>query len=81
MKTDTTKAAGDVADEKLFDNWFDPVETGLRAKVRGFMETMIEEELDTALSRPRYGRRLELTARIRRLRRLSAIGMGIGCDR
>ncbi len=62
MKTDTTKAAGDVADEKLFDNWFDPVETGLRAKVRGFIETMIEEELDTALSRPRYGRRLELTA-------------------
>ena len=62
MKTDTTKAAGDVADEKLFDNWFDPVEAGLRAKVRGFIETMIEEELDTALSRPRYGRRLELTA-------------------
>ena len=62
MKTDTTKAAGDVADEKLFDNWFDPVEIGLRAKVRGFIETMIEEELDTALSRPRYGRRLELTA-------------------
>jgi putative transposase len=30
--------------------------------VRGFIETMIEEELDTALSRPRYGRRLELTA-------------------
>ena len=81
MKTDTTKAAGDVADEKLFDNWFDPVETGLRAKVRGFIETMIEEELDTALSRPRYGRRLELTAAERRLRRLSAIGMGIGCDR
>ena len=62
MKTDTTRAAGDVADERLFDNWFDPVETGLRAKVRGFIETMIEEELDTALSRPRYGRRLELTA-------------------
>jgi transposase-like protein len=62
MKTDTTKAAGDVADEKLFDNWFDPVETSLRVTVRGFIETMIEEELDTALSRPRYGRRLERTA-------------------
>jgi transposase-like protein len=62
MKTDTTKAAGAVADEKLFDNWFDPVETSLRVTVRGFIETMIEEELDTALSRPRYGRRLELTA-------------------
>lgn len=61
MKTDTTKAAGNVADEKLFDNWF-AVEASLRVTVRGFIETMIEEELDTALSRPRYGRRLELTA-------------------
>jgi hypothetical protein len=40
----------------LFDDWFDPVETGLRSKLRGFIETMIEEELDTALSRARYGR-------------------------
>jgi len=62
MKRDTTNPADDATEEKLFDNWFDPVETGLRAKVRGFIETMIEEELDTALSRPRYGRRLELTA-------------------
>jgi hypothetical protein len=59
MKTDTTKPACDVADEKLFDNWFDPVEAGRRAKVRGFIETMIEEELDTALLRPRYGRRAD----------------------
>ncbi len=57
MKTDTTKALADVADEKLFDSWFDPIETALRTKVRGFIETMIEEELETALSRPRYGRR------------------------
>jgi transposase-like protein len=34
-----------------------PIEDGLRAKVRGFIEAMIEEELTTALSRPRYGRR------------------------
>jgi transposase-like protein len=62
MKTDTTKPACDVADEKLFDNWFDPVEAGPRAKARGFIETMIEEELDTALSRPRHGRRPGLAA-------------------
>jgi hypothetical protein len=31
-----------VADERLFDNWFDPVEKVLRTKVRGFIETMIE---------------------------------------
>ena len=43
----------------LFDNWFDPIETALRRKVRGFIETMVEEELETALARPRYGRRPE----------------------
>jgi hypothetical protein len=57
MRTDTTKTPADVADEKLFDNWFDPVETELRTKVRGFIEAMIEEELEMALARPRYGRR------------------------
>jgi putative transposase len=56
VKRDTTKAAAEVA-ERLFDNWFDPIETELRTKVRGFIEAMIEEELETALARPRYGRR------------------------
>jgi putative transposase len=56
MKRDTTKAPADVAEEKLFDNWFDPIETELRTKVRGFIEAMIEAELETALARPRYGR-------------------------
>jgi len=59
MKRDTTKSAADAADERLFDNWFDPIETVLRTKVRGFIETLVEEELATALSRPRYGRRPE----------------------
>ena len=49
-----------MAEEKLFDNWFDPIETELRTKVRGFIEAMIEAELATALARPRYGRRLGL---------------------
>jgi putative transposase len=57
LKKDTMNAPADVADEKLFDNWFDPIETELRTKVRGFIEAMIEEELETALARPRYGRR------------------------
>ena len=52
----TSTQAGEPA-ALLFDSWFDPIEDGLRAKVRGFIETMIEEELTTALSRPRYGRR------------------------
>jgi putative transposase len=41
----------------LFDDWFDPIETGVRERVRGFIEEMIRGELDAALSRPRYGRR------------------------
>ena len=40
----------------LFDNWFDPIEAGVRARVRDFIQAMIEGELETALSRPRYGR-------------------------
>ena len=45
-----------MADERLFDNWFNPVETAMHTKVRDFMETMIEAELKTALSRPGYER-------------------------
>ncbi len=57
MTKDTTKAAAVAAEIMLFDNWFDPIEDGVRERVRGFIETMLEEELDCALSRPRYGRR------------------------
>jgi putative transposase len=41
----------------LFDNWFDPIESGIRDRVRGFIEEVICAELDEALARPRYGRR------------------------
>ena len=41
----------------LLDDWFDPIEAGLRDRVREFIQTMIESELETALSRPRYARR------------------------
>jgi putative transposase len=41
---------------QLFHDWFDPIETGVRDRVRSFIEGMIETELETALSRPRYGR-------------------------
>jgi putative transposase len=41
----------------LFDDWFDPIEAGLRDRVRDFIETMIRSELDAALARPRYARR------------------------
>src|SRR3954464_14940110 len=58
MTSNITSARAVAAGGVPFDTWcFDPMEDGLRAKVRGFIETMIEEELTTALSRPRYGRR------------------------
>ena len=44
------------ASTRLFDDWVDPIETGVRARVRSFIERLIEAELETALSRPRYGR-------------------------
>jgi putative transposase len=40
----------------LFDDWFDPIEAGLRDRIRDFIETMIRTELDAALARPRYAR-------------------------
>jgi hypothetical protein len=40
----------------LFDDWFDPIETGIRDRVRGLIEEMIRGELDAVLSRPRYRR-------------------------
>ena len=42
---------------RLFEGWTDPLETGVRARVRTFIEALIHEELDAVLARPRYGRR------------------------
>jgi putative transposase len=42
---------------QLFDDWIDPIESNVRARVRGFLEELIREELDAVLARPRYGRR------------------------
>ncbi len=61
MTKDTTKTAAIAADIMLFDNWFDPIEDGVRARVRGFIETMLEEELDEALSRPSYAGKWVMT--------------------
>ena len=40
----------------LRDDWFDPIEAGLRGRVRELIQAMIEGELEAALCRPRYGR-------------------------
>ena len=54
-KSDSSQPAAETA-VYLFDNWFDPIEGGLRNRVREFIHAMIEGELDIALSRPRYAR-------------------------
>src|SRR6202043_1963080 len=43
---------------QLFDNWFDPIEAGLRDRAREFLQAMLEGELD----RSRYARRAKRSA-------------------
>jgi putative transposase len=55
MEMNSTAAA---LPEALFagEGWFDPVEAGLRVRIRGFIEAMLEEELAAVLGRGRYQR-------------------------
>jgi transposase-like protein len=41
----------------LFDNWFDPIEAGLRDRIHELLQAMLEAELDEVLERSRYARR------------------------
>jgi hypothetical protein len=54
-KPDSSQPTAEMAFE-LFDNWFDAIETAVRARAREFIEELIRGELDTVLGRPRYGR-------------------------
>ena len=58
MTTDSTKPAIGSAEGEHFlcDDWFDPLETGVRTRIRGFIEELLEAELDAALGRDRYER-------------------------
>jgi putative transposase len=55
----TTDSMTTVDDAKLFlgEAWSDPIEAGIRDRIRGFIEELIEEELAAALGRGRYERR------------------------
>ena len=55
-KSDSSQPVAETA-VYLFDDWFDPIEAGVRDRVRGFIQAMIDGELDETLMRPRYGRR------------------------
>jgi len=60
MKSDTTHSTFAQPEAEtavyLFDDWFDPIETCVRDRVREFIQAMMEGELDATLLRPRYGR-------------------------
>ena len=60
MTNDSTKSSSLQSEAQmavhLLDDWFDPIEAGLRDRVREFIQAMIESELETALARPRYRR-------------------------
>src|SRR5215217_5829842 len=55
MDKDNSKAA---AEQGLFagEAWFDPIEAGLRGRIRGLIEELVEQELEAALGRGRYER-------------------------
>jgi putative transposase len=42
--------------EFLGAGWFDPIEVAIRQRVRGFIEELVDAELDEALGRLRYSR-------------------------
>jgi transposase-like protein len=55
MEQDSTTAAGGTG---LFagEAWFDPIEAGIRDRIRGFIEELLEQELTAALGRTRHER-------------------------
>ena len=50
MDKDSSKGLGEQA---LFagEAWFDPIETGVRGRIRGLIEELVEQELEAALGR------------------------------
>src|SRR4051812_15740232 len=59
MTTDITSPAAGAAETEHFlgADWFDPLEAGVRTRIRSFIEELLKAELEAALSRKRYARR------------------------
>src|SRR3974377_840533 len=57
MINNSTKQSEAETAIQVLDDWFDPIEAGLRDRVREFIQAMIEGELEEALYRQRYARR------------------------
>src|SRR4051812_31204495 len=54
--TEATSAAATSPSPFAGGDWFDPLEEAVRRRVRAFIEELLEEELEAALRRGRYGR-------------------------
>src|SRR3954467_5844416 len=52
----TTMQAAQAASLFAGETWFDPIEAGIRERIRGFIEALFEEELTAALGRSRCER-------------------------
>ena len=63
----------DTANVLVGEGWRDGLEAGVRVRIRGFIEELLEEELTTALGRARY-------ARTRASERLASTVKGSGSD-
>lgn len=59
MEQDSTRTEADGTALFAGEAWFDPIEAGIRERVRGFIEALIGQELETALGRGRYERGME----------------------
>ena len=51
-----SKDSSEGSSEFLGAGWFDPIEAAIRDRVRGFIEELVDAELDAALGRSRYRR-------------------------
>ena len=51
-----SKDSSEESSEFLGAGWFDPIEAAIRDRVRGFIEELVDAELDAALGRSRYRR-------------------------
>ena len=56
MEENSTKSDADGTPLFAGDAWFDPIEAGIRDKVRGFIQELLEQELTAALGRTRHER-------------------------
>jgi putative transposase len=56
MEEISTRTAADSTELFAGEAWFDPIEAGIRERVRGFIQELLEQELTTALGRTRHER-------------------------